>query len=67
VKQEKGRIVALLKISSLYSPDCREGVFPETGLPMYGIIGNPRTSRPSIKKPLFFGIRAREELGSTPE
>src|SRR5919107_6128006 len=30
----------------LYSPDCREGVFPETGLPALGLLGNPPSPGP---------------------
>src|SRR5829696_8212645 len=29
-----------IEVGCLYSPSCREEVFSETGLPVYGILGN---------------------------
>ena len=31
---------SLLEVGCLYSPSCREHAFPETGLPVYGVLGN---------------------------
>jgi hypothetical protein len=31
----------------LYSPSCREGVFPETELPAYGVLGTSGTQQPT--------------------
>src|SRR5215218_9148293 len=44
----------------LYSPDCREGSFSETGLPINSILGNPERIkrgpdllRPALSGPLY--------------
>ncbi len=32
--------MVLAQVAPIYSPGCLEGVFPETQLPVYGVLGN---------------------------